>query len=179
MVRQWRFFFCAPEGKTFSNISPPEHSPITRRLYNFACCRLFSPEKMSKWLQFNKTVLEIRLIFTLMIMETSSSTSLSANVLVELRLLYLQTFFLQVWLASVCSHDCTSTDMFPLLCRSGHKFKTSYGSGAAFPWGKWALSPVELYPSPSLIPFPGLWCHRHPACECSSPWRNPPLVREN
>lgn len=147
-----------PEGRGLFNISLPERSPITRSLYNFACYKdFFLPPEMSKWLQFNKTAFGEQINFHFddkwnfsfhLIICKSLGGAEAAGCVSQ------KTFFLQVRLASVCSHDCTSTDMFPLLCLSGHKFKTGYSSGAASQWGKQALSPAELYPSPIPIPIP-------------------------
>lgn len=55
-----------------------------------------------------------------------------------------KTFCLQVRFSSVCSLDCTSSDMFSLLCLTGHEFKTGYSSGAAVPRGQRGLPPPEL-----------------------------------
>lgn len=100
--------FCVPEGKGFSNTSspehspPPEHSPISRRLCLLQASFLFFFSPSKKCLNdcsLTRQLLESRLIFTLMISETFPSTSLSANLLVELRLLavYLKRPFSCKW----------------------------------------------------------------------------------
>lgn len=113
--------------------------PLTGVFTTWPVAGLFSPPKMSKWLQFNKTAFGEQINFHFddkwnfpfhLIICKSFGGAEAAGCVSQ------KTFFLQVRLASVCSHDCTSTDTFPLLCLSGHKFKTSYSSGAASPWGK-------------------------------------------
>lgn len=78
----------------------------------------------------------------------------------------------------LCSLDCTSRDMFSLLSLHMLKFKTSYSSGAALPYGVWGLSPPELYVH--FRDWPWWWpCelqaghHDHPVLLDSSPkWGN-------
>lgn len=104
---------------------------------------------MSKWLQLNKTALgeQIHLHFDEkwnfsfhLIICTSFGRAVVTGRVSQ------KTFCLQVGLTSVCSLDCTSSDMFSLPCLSRHKFRTGYSSGATFPQGtQWGLPPPELY----------------------------------
>lgn len=151
------FFTVCVKGRDFLIFLLQNILPLLGDFTTLPVVGFFFPKKMSKWLQFNKTALGEQINFHFddkwdfsfhLIICKSFGGAEAAGCVSQ------KTFSLQVSLASVCSHDCTSTDMFPLLCLRGHKFKTSYSSGAAFPQGEWALSPPELYPSPRLIPFP-------------------------
>lgn len=155
MFRQWRFFSVYLKGSDFLKLLLQNILSLPGDVTTLPVAGFYFPQKMSKWLQFNKISFGEQINFHFddkwnfpfhLIICKSFGGAEAAGCVSQ------KTFFLQVRLASVCSHDCTSPDMFPLLCLSGHKFETSYSSGAASPWGKWALSPAELCPSP--IPFP-------------------------
>lgn len=136
---------------------------------------------MSKWLQLNKTALGEQIhfhfdakwnfSFHLIICTSFGRAVVTAHA-------SRKTFSLQVRLTSICSLDCTGSDMFSLLCFSGHKFKSGYGS---FSLGtQCVVSPPELCThlrawSPSWQPMGAAGLAPQPPSPCAqSPWGNHP-----
>lgn len=113
------FFLCAWREGIFlifllQNILPLPRAFTTLPVAGFF---FFFPKKYLNDCSLTRQLLESRLIFTLMISETSPSTSLSANLLVELRLLavYLKRPFSCKW-GCLLSAPMTAQALTCFLC---------------------------------------------------------------